>query len=109
MHTNFNVIGLTRLGIIPKSTAPDADVLTIRPSEPSDSFNHYPFMMWLYSSRYSHKHACVSRNKEKKQEERFSYHLVDLNESLPSMLLSLDLTAISNPDGSDQTLPTALL
>ena len=33
MNTNFKAIGLTRLGIKPKSTAPEADVLTIRPSE----------------------------------------------------------------------------
>ena len=28
MNTNFKVIGLTRLGIKPKSTAPEADALT---------------------------------------------------------------------------------
>ena len=33
MNTNFKVIGLIRLGIKPKSTAPEADALTIRPSE----------------------------------------------------------------------------
>ena len=33
MNTNFIVIGLTRPGIKPKSTAPEADVLTTRPSE----------------------------------------------------------------------------
>ena len=33
MDTNFKVIGLTRLGIKPKSTAPEADALTTRPSE----------------------------------------------------------------------------
>ena len=33
MNTNFEVIGLTRLGIKPKSTAPKADALTTRPSE----------------------------------------------------------------------------
>ena len=34
MNTNFKVIGLTRLGIKPKSTAPtEADALTTRPSE----------------------------------------------------------------------------
>ena len=33
MNTNFKVIGLTRLGIKPKSTTPEADALTIRPSE----------------------------------------------------------------------------
>ena len=33
MNTNFKVIGLTRLGIKPKSTAPEADVYTTRPSE----------------------------------------------------------------------------
>ena len=32
-YTNFKVIGLTRLGIKPKSTAPEADALTTRPSE----------------------------------------------------------------------------
>ena len=31
MNTNFKVIGLTRLGIIPKSTAPEADALITRP------------------------------------------------------------------------------
>ena len=30
MNTNFKVIGLTRLGIKPKSTAPEADALTTR-------------------------------------------------------------------------------
>ena len=33
MNTNFKVIGLTRLGIKPKSTAPEADALTTSPSE----------------------------------------------------------------------------
>ena len=33
MNTNFKVIGLTRLGIKPKSTDSEADVLTSRPSE----------------------------------------------------------------------------
>ena len=33
MNTNFKVIGLTRLGIKSKSTAPEADALTTRPSE----------------------------------------------------------------------------
>ena len=33
MNTNFKVIGLTRLGIKPKSTDPEADALTTPPSE----------------------------------------------------------------------------
>ena len=33
MNTNFKVIGLARLGIKPKSTDPEADALTTRPSE----------------------------------------------------------------------------
>ena len=33
MNLNFKVIGLTRLGIEPKSAAPGVDALTIRPSE----------------------------------------------------------------------------
>ena len=33
MNTNFKVIGLTRLGIKPKSTAPEADALTTGPYE----------------------------------------------------------------------------
>ena len=33
MNTNFKVIGLTQLEINPKSTAPEADALTTRPSE----------------------------------------------------------------------------
>ena len=33
MNNNFKDIGLTRLGIKPKSTAPEADALTTRPSE----------------------------------------------------------------------------
>ena len=33
MNTNFKIIGLTRLGIKPESTAPEADALTTRPSE----------------------------------------------------------------------------
>ena len=33
MNTIFKVIGLTRLEIRPKSTAPEADALTTRPSE----------------------------------------------------------------------------
>ena len=33
VNTNFKVIGLTRLGIKPKSTAPKADALTTRPFE----------------------------------------------------------------------------
>ena len=33
MNTNFKVIGLTRLGIKPESTAPEADALTTWPSE----------------------------------------------------------------------------
>ena len=33
MDTNFYVNDLTRLGIKPKSTAPEADALTTRPSE----------------------------------------------------------------------------
>ena len=34
MNTNFKVTGLTRLGMKPESTAPEADALTTRPSEP---------------------------------------------------------------------------
>ena len=34
MNTNVKVIGLTRLGIKPKSTVPEADALTTRPFEP---------------------------------------------------------------------------
>ena len=37
MNTNFTVIGLTRLGIKSKGTAPEADALTTRPSELSVS------------------------------------------------------------------------
>ena len=33
MNTNFNVIGLTRLGIKPESSAPEADALTTPPYE----------------------------------------------------------------------------
>ena len=33
MNTNFKVIGLTRLGIKPKSAAPETDAITTRPSE----------------------------------------------------------------------------
>ena len=33
MNTKFKVIGLTQLGIKPKSTATEADALTTRPSE----------------------------------------------------------------------------
>ena len=33
MNTNFKVIGLTRLGIKPMSTAAEADAVTTRPSE----------------------------------------------------------------------------
>ena len=33
VNTNFKVIGLTRLGIKLKSTAPEADALTTRPFE----------------------------------------------------------------------------
>ena len=33
MNTNFKLIGLTRLGINPKSRAPEANALTTRPSE----------------------------------------------------------------------------
>ena len=33
MNTNSKVIGLTRLGIKPKSAAPDADALTTQPYE----------------------------------------------------------------------------
>ena len=33
MNTNFKVIGLTRLGIKPESSAPEADALTTRPFE----------------------------------------------------------------------------
>ena len=33
VNTNFKVIGFARLGIKPKSTAPEADALTTRKSE----------------------------------------------------------------------------
>ena len=33
MNANLKVIGLTRLGMKPKSTAPEADALTTWPSE----------------------------------------------------------------------------
>ena len=33
MKINFKVIGLTRLGIKPESTAPEADAVTTRSSE----------------------------------------------------------------------------
>ena len=38
MNTNFKVIGLTRLGIKPKSKASEADALTTRPFELSITF-----------------------------------------------------------------------
>ena len=38
VNTNFKVIGLTRLGIKPKSTAPEADALTTRTSELSTPY-----------------------------------------------------------------------
>ena len=44
MNTNFEVIGLTRLGIKPESTAPEADALTTRPSEMLKHFEiHWQF------------------------------------------------------------------
>ena len=33
MNTDFEVIGLTRLGIKPESTAPEVDAFTTRPLE----------------------------------------------------------------------------
>ena len=33
MNTNFKFVGLTRLGIKPEFTGPEADALTTRPSE----------------------------------------------------------------------------
>ena len=48
MNTNFKVIGLTRLGIKPESTAQETDALTTRPSEvpPGPPFNG-PELLWL--------------------------------------------------------------
>ena len=37
VNSNFKVIRLTRLGIRPESTAPEADALTTRPSELSNN------------------------------------------------------------------------
>ena len=48
MHTNFKFIGLTRLGIKPKSTAPEADALTTRSSELL-IFNFIEIHVILYS------------------------------------------------------------
>ena len=42
MNTNFKVIGLTRLGIKPKSTAPETNALTTRPSD----LNCLNFSFW---------------------------------------------------------------
>ena len=44
MNTNFKVIGLTRLGIKPESTAPEADDLTTQSFEllKISYFSHYP-------------------------------------------------------------------
>ena len=45
MNTNIKVIGLTRIGIKPESTAPEADALTTRPSE---LFSHIVNMKMSY-------------------------------------------------------------
>ena len=37
MNAKFNVIGLTRLGIKPEATAPEADALTTLPSDLIDT------------------------------------------------------------------------
>ena len=48
MNTNFKVIGLTQLGIEPKSTAPEANAVTARPSElPRGLKNAYDFLRFL--------------------------------------------------------------
>ena len=48
MNTNFKVIGSTRLGIKPKSTAPEADALTTRPSELLTCRRCKPALRWAY-------------------------------------------------------------
>ena len=45
MNTNFKVIGLTRLGIKPKSTAREADTLITHQSE---LFNYYVVLTFEY-------------------------------------------------------------
>ena len=42
VNTNFKVIGLTRLRIKPKSTVPEADALTARPSKLLNSIRKFP-------------------------------------------------------------------
>ena len=41
VNTNFKVIGLTRLRIKPKSTVPEADALTARPSKLLNSIRKF--------------------------------------------------------------------
>ena len=57
VNTNFTVIGLIRLGIKPKPTAPEADALTTRPSE---RFKSYLRKTVVNQERYYYLHSRVS-------------------------------------------------
>ena len=83
MNISFKVIGLTRLEIKPKSTAPEADALTIWPSELLNKFYKqngiFVYMTFDPKSRdlkmfivhvlvtcFGGKRACVLSSKVKK-------------------------------------------
>ena len=72
MNANFKVIGLIRLGIKSKSTAPEADALTTRPSErcassSSDGSTLMLFFGWQHSAGLIHVLAFFHLSAKEKQ------------------------------------------
>ena len=65
MYIIFKVIGLTRLEIKPKSTVPEADALTTRPSELLNSrtiLPVFPYTRFLNTSRKCVKKALTKND-----------------------------------------------
>ena len=60
MNTNFKVIGLTPLGIKPKSTASEADALTTRPSELLEMLLSTTVLAYFIFDDYWTRSTCLS-------------------------------------------------
>ena len=85
MNTNFKMIGLTRLGIKPKSTALDANALTTRPSE----LLTFQFKIGKLTSKTSNKTELLTsklsnKNQELKTLGYYNIKILQLNKKLIS-------------------------
>ena len=104
MHTNFKVIGLTLLGIKPKSTALEADARTTRPSELSkilltlstqnqNSNNYAKKFTPIYTLNSSSRmfYDILKKKQEEKSHDMQKLHQTTINTIVTSKEKSYDL------------------